>query len=44
MMVNAYHMVHYRRFTPADATLLNGKSLEVLCREALNTKNGALKL
>ncbi len=43
-MANAYHMVHYRRFTPADATLLKGKSLEVLCREALNTENGASKL
>ncbi|TMM47384.1 hypothetical protein [Qipengyuania marisflavi] len=43
-MANTYHMVHYRRFTPGDATLLKGKSLEVLCREALNTDNGTSQL
>jgi hypothetical protein len=36
-------MVHYRRFE-ADAAVLKGKTLEVLCREALNTDNGATKL
>lgn len=33
-------MVHYRRFE-ADAKALSGKTLEGLCREALNTSNGA---
>ena len=42
-MSTAYHMVHYRRFD-ADAATLKGKTLEVLCREALNTDNGASKL
>lgn len=42
-MSTAYHMVHYRRFD-ADATVLKGKTLEVLCREALNTVFGASKL
>jgi hypothetical protein len=42
-MSTAYHMVHYRRFD-ADATALKGKTLEALCREALNTENGTLKL
>lgn len=42
-MSTAYHMVHYRRFD-ADATKLKGKTLEVLCREALNTENETLKL
>jgi hypothetical protein len=36
-------MVHYRRFD-ADAKALKGKTLEVLCREALNTENGTSKL
>jgi hypothetical protein len=35
-MSTTYHMVHYRRFT-ADAKQLKGKTLEVLCREALNS-------
>lgn len=42
-MSTAYHMVHYRRFE-ADAKAPKGKSLEVLCREALNTENGKSKL
>ena len=42
-MSTAYHMVHYRRFD-ADATALKGKTLEALCREALNTANGTSKL
>lgn len=42
-MSTAYHMVHYRRFE-ADAKFLKGKTLEGLCREALNTGNGKLKL
>lgn len=42
-MSTAYHMVHYRRFE-ADAQALKGKTLEVLCREALNTGNGSSKL
>ncbi|MBA4043393.1 MAG: hypothetical protein C0511_18295 [Hyphomicrobium sp.] len=42
-MSTAYHMVHYRRFD-ADAAMLKGKTLEVLCREALNTDNGTSKL
>lgn len=42
-MSTAYHMVHYRRFE-ADAKVLKEKTLEVLCREALNTGNGSSKL
>lgn len=42
-MSTAYHMVHYRRFE-ADAKAPKGKSLEVLCREALGTENGRSKL
>lgn len=42
-MSTAYHMVHYRRFE-ADATKLKGRTLEVLCREALNTENSGAKL
>lgn len=42
-MSTAYHMVHYRRFD-ADATASKGKTLEVLCRQALNTENGTSKL
>lgn len=42
-MSTAYHMVHYRRFD-ADEKALKGKTLEVLCREALNTENGTSKL
>lgn len=42
-MSTAYHMVHYRHFE-ADPTLLKGKSLEVLCRDALNTDDGTGKL
>ena len=38
-MSKAYHMVHYRHFE-ADAATLKGKTLESLCREALNTSNG----
>lgn len=38
-----YHMVHYRRFK-ADAEALGGKTLEVLCREALQKNNGASAL
>jgi hypothetical protein len=36
-------MVHYRRFE-ADATALKGKTLESLCRDALNTNNGSSAL
>lgn len=36
-------MVHYRRFE-ADTTALKGKTLEGLCREALNTNNGSSAL
>ncbi len=43
-MANSYHMVHYRRFVPEDATVLKGKSLEVLCREALNKDKGKKQL
>lgn len=43
-MSNAYHVVHYRHLEPSDAKLLKGKTLEVLCREALNTENGGSKL
>ena len=42
-MSTAYHMVHYRRFD-ADTKALKGKTLEVLCRDALNTENGTSKL
>lgn len=42
-MSSAYHMVHYRRFE-ADGDTIKGKTLEVLCREALNTENGGTKL
>ena len=42
-MSTTYHMVHYRRFE-ADATALKGKTLENLCREALNTSNGSSAL
>ncbi|MBB5708328.1 hypothetical protein [Sphingopyxis panaciterrulae] len=35
-MSTTYHMVHYRRFD-ADAKALKGKTLEALCREALNS-------
>lgn len=42
-MSNTYHMVHYRRFD-ADATKLKGKTLEALCREALNTTQGSSAL
>ena len=42
-MSTTYHMVHYRRFE-ADATALKGKTLEILCREALNTSNGSSAL
>lgn len=42
-MSTVYHMVHYRRFeTPA--TISKGKSLETLCREALNTQSEGIKL
>lgn len=36
-------MVHYRRFE-ADTKALSGKTLEVLCREALNKNNGTSAL
>jgi hypothetical protein len=36
-------MVHYRRFK-ADAKALGGRTLEVLCREALQTNNGTSAL
>lgn len=42
-MTTAYHMVHYRRFE-ADAKLLKSKTLENLCREALNSQNGVSAL
>ena len=42
-MSTAYHMVHYRRFD-ADAKALNEKTLEVLCREALNSEIGSSRL
>ena len=38
-----YHMVHYRRFE-AGATALKGKTLENLCRDALNTNDGSSTL
>jgi hypothetical protein len=42
-MSNTYHMVHYRQFD-ADTTKLKGKTLEALCREALNTTQGSSAL
>ena len=42
-MSTAYHMVHYRCFE-ADAKAPKVKSLEVLCREALNTQSGKATL
>lgn len=42
-MSTTYHMVHYRRFE-ADAKQLKGKTLEVLCREALNSQKGTSAL
>lgn len=42
-MSTTYHMVHYRRFE-ADAAALKGKTLEGLCREALNTSNDSSAL
>lgn len=42
-MSTAYHMVHYRRFD-ADAAKVKGKTLESLCREALNTEHHGVKL
>lgn len=42
-MSTSYHMVHYRRFE-ADMTALKGKTLENLCRDALNTSNGSSAL
>lgn len=42
-MSTAYHMVHYRRFE-ADAKLPKGKTLEVLCRDALNKEKGSSAL
>jgi hypothetical protein len=42
-MSTAYHMVHYRRFE-ADAKALKGKTLEALCRDALNTEKGTSAL
>lgn len=42
-MSSTYHMVHYRRFE-ADAKVLKGKTLENLCREALNTNDGSSAL
>lgn len=42
-MSTAYHMVHYRRFD-ADTKALKGKTLEALCREALNTTKDGAKL
>lgn len=42
-MSTIYHMVHYRHFE-ADRKALHGKTLEDLCREALNTTNGASEL
>jgi hypothetical protein len=37
-MPTAYHLAHYRRFD-AGNTDLKGKTLESLCRSALNTRN-----
>lgn len=42
-MSSVYHMVHYRHFK-SDAASSNGKTLEDLCREALNTNTGTLSL
>ncbi|HWJ74670.1 MAG TPA: hypothetical protein VNX29_16025 [Kaistia sp.] len=42
-MSAVYHMVHYRRFT-ADAKALKGRTLEALCREALNTQTAGAAL
>lgn len=42
-MSATYHMVHYRRFE-ADPTELKGRTLEDLCRAALNTDNGTSTL
>ncbi len=42
-MSTTYHMVHYRRFE-ADEKVLKGKTLESLCRDALNTNNGSSAL
>lgn len=42
-MSTAYHMVHYRRFE-ANVTLPAGKTLENLCRDALNTSDGTSSL
>ncbi len=42
-MPTTYHMVHYRRFD-AGTTDLRGKTLEALCRTALNTSNGGAPL
>ncbi|MEI6558130.1 MAG: hypothetical protein WCO00_06955 [Rhodospirillaceae bacterium] len=42
-MSTIYHMVHYRRFK-ADAKALGGKTLEALCREALQKNNGTSAL
>lgn len=42
-MSTVYHMVHCRRFD-ANAKELKGKTLEVLCREALNTEKSGAKL
>lgn len=36
-------MVHYRRFQ-ADGSTMKGKTVEALCREALNTSNGTSTL
>lgn len=38
-----YHVVHYRRFE-ADESPLKGKTLESLCREALDRSNGSSSL
>jgi hypothetical protein len=37
-------MVHYRRFDASDPNALTGKTLEGLCREALNSQSAGLKL
>lgn len=42
-MNTIYHMVHYRRFK-ASRRALSGRTLEDLCREALNTKVGRASL
>ena len=38
-MPTTYHMVHYRRFD-AGSFDTKGKTLEALCRDALNTAGG----